>query len=153
MTISSLVIPSPLGPLTLFADGGAIISLDWGKGDTIKGPDSAMLETAREQLKAYFAQELLAFDLPLDPFGTDFQKRVWNTMLEIPYGKTKSYGDVALEVKSSPRAVGGACGKNPIPIIIPCHRILGSKNKMGGYSGLNGTETKSQLLKLEGAEI
>jgi methylated-DNA-[protein]-cysteine S-methyltransferase len=152
MSISSLVVPSPLGPLTLFAEDGAMISLDWGKGAIIEGPDTPLLQTAAEQLKLYFAGELKQFDLPLKPEGTEFQKKVWDIMLSIPFGETKTYGEVATMISSAPRAVGGACGANPLPIIIPCHRILAAEGKMGGYSGDGETDTKIALLQLEGIE-
>lgn len=149
MPFSTLVVPSPLGALTLFAEAGHIISLDWGKGASAdEEPDSVLL-AAKEQLAAYFDGRLFAFDLPLDPGGTVFQNKVWQAICRIPYGKTRSYGDVAAELKSSARAVGGACGANPIPLIIPCHRILAGHGKLGGYSGMGGIETKAALLALE----
>jgi len=142
---------SPLGPLTLFADAEALIAVEFGQGPD--GTDSALLKETKSQLTAYFAGELKAFDLPLNAHGTAFQKSVWQLMREVPYGSTRSYGDLAYDLDSGPRAVGGACGRNPIAIIVPCHRILASGGKIGGYSGGGGPETKISLLRLEGVDL
>jgi O-6-methylguanine DNA methyltransferase len=107
-----------------------------------KGSTNLVLESAIEQLEAYFAGELKIFDLPLDLNGTDFQKKVWNALLEVPYGKTDSY------VKAI-RAVGTANGKNPVSIIVPCHRIIGADGSLVGYAG--ELWRKEKLLHLEGA--
>jgi len=144
-------IKSPLGPLTLFADEAAVTVLEFGRGPD--GKSSPLLKEAAAQLAAYFKGTLKRFDLPLKAGGTDFQKRVWNAMREIPYGSTRSYGDLAWDLDSGPRAVGGACGKNPIPIIVPCHRVLAANEKLGGFSGGSGIETKLSLLRLEGVDI
>ncbi|MFN4283635.1 MAG: methylated-DNA--[protein]-cysteine S-methyltransferase [Alphaproteobacteria bacterium] len=143
------MIESPIGTLTLTERAGALVSLDWGKHGT-QSP-TPLLRRAAEQLAAYFAGRLTAFDLPLDPPGTDFQKRVWRRMAEIPYGELMTYGALAKATRSSARAVGGACGRNPIPIILPCHRVLAADGSLTGYSGAGGVETKRILLKLEGA--
>ena len=150
MDISSIVVPSPVGPLTIFADTSGIIALDWGKGESIDGPAIDILEKAKTQLAEYFAGQRKDFDLPFNPHGTNFQKAVWQAMCDIPGGETRSYGDIAKLLNSGPRAVGNACGANPIPVLIPCHRILGANQKLGGYSGYNGTDTKKILLRLEG---
>ncbi len=144
-----LTCPSPLGALTLFEEDGKIISLDWGAVDG--GEETPLLAEAARQLEAYFDGELTQFDLPLDPHGTAFQKKLWNALNTIPYGSTLTYGELASRIDSAPRAIGGACGRNPIPIIIPCHRVLAAGGKMGGYSGHEGTDTKEFLLRLEGA--
>jgi len=141
-------IKSPLGPLTLFSENDAIVALEFG--EVTGGKSSPLLKEARFQLAAYFKGKLKGFDLPLKAAGTDFQKAVWNLMVEIPYGSTRSYGELSDELKSAPRAIGGACGKNPIPIIVPCHRILAANHKIGGFSGGEGTDTKVSLLRLEG---
>jgi methylated-DNA-[protein]-cysteine S-methyltransferase len=91
------------------------------------------------------------FDLPLNPPGSDFQKKVCFAMVAIPGGQTKSYGEIAKNIESSAQAVGNACGLNPIPIIIPCHRVLAAGKEMGGFSGLGGLDTKRALLNLEDA--
>jgi methylated-DNA-[protein]-cysteine S-methyltransferase len=142
-----LTVNSPLGPLTLVEADGAIVELDWRQAHK-EGP-SQLLKSAQDELASYFAGELDNFSVPLNPEGTDFQKRVWQQMVEIAYGNALTYGDVAKNLSSSPRAVGGACGKNPIPIIIPCHRIIGANDKLTGYTGAGGTKTKSFLLDLE----
>jgi len=144
-----LTCSSPLGDLTLFEEDGAIIALEWGAADG--GEKTPLLTEAVRQLDAYFDGALKRFDLPLRPEGTAFQRKLWKALEEIPYGQTLSYGELAHKIDSGPRAIGGACGKNPIPIIVPCHRVLASGGKMGGYSGLDGLDTKRILLRLEGA--
>lgn len=145
-----LSVPSPIGDLTLFEEDGKLISLDWGAVEG--GEETPLLLEAARQLEAYFDGTLKTFTLPLDPAGTAFQKKVWAVMEKIPYGAVRRYGDVAEELSSGPRAVGGACGKNPIPVIIPCHRIIASDGTLGGYSGQDGIDTKRFLLTLEGIE-
>lgn len=141
---------SPLGPLTLFQEEDALICVEFGGVPQATGA-SALLDEATRQLKAYFAGRLQRFDLPLNPAGTRFQKKVCAEMLKIPYGKTTTYGTIARNLDSAPRAVGGACGRNPIAIIIPCHRVLGANGALGGYSGGEGSDTKKFLLGLEHA--
>jgi len=141
--------PSPVGDLTVSEDEGAIVALDFGRGMT--QTRTALLDEAVAQLASYFDGALSAFDLPLNPHGTDFQKKVWDLMRAIPYGGTRAYADLAPDLKSAARAVGGACGANPIPVIIPCHRVLAAGGKMGGFSGGDGIPTKVALLRLEGA--
>lgn len=142
----SLSCDSPLGPLTVVQSADKIVAVEW---ETKPPNPTPLLEKAIAQLEAYFAGDLLDFDLPLAPDGTDFQKAVWREMLAIPYGQTATYGDVAKQLTSAPRAVGVACGRNPIPIIIPCHRIVGAGGKLTGYSGGDGINTKAILLGLE----
>ena len=113
---------------------------------------AALLAEAAAQLDAYFAGKLTRFDLPLAPSGSPFETRVWTAMQAIPYGETRVYGDLAELVGSAPRAVGRACGSNPIPIVIPCHRVL-AKTGLGGYSGAGGLATKRHLLALEGVAV
>jgi methylated-DNA-[protein]-cysteine S-methyltransferase len=146
--MSYLTVPSPLGDLTLFEDQDALVALEWGR--VTGGAETPLLARVRDQLDQYFAGRRQHFDLPLAPDGTAFQKKVWEAIRRIPFGKTASYGAIAHDVDSAPRAVGGACGRNPIPIIVPCHRVLGSGGAIGGYSGLDGLETKRFLLSLEG---
>jgi methylated-DNA-[protein]-cysteine S-methyltransferase len=146
--MNSLSISGPVGNLVLVEDADAIVAVHWGEGRG--GNGSPLLTEAARQLDDYFAGKLTAFDLPLRPAGSPFEQRVWAAMQDIPYGKTRSYGDLAGATDSAPRAVGRACGRNPIPIIIPCHRVLG-KGWMGGYSGAGGLKTKQVLLTLEGA--
>lgn len=151
--MSYLAYNSPVGPITLFEEDGVIIAVEWGWPPESEDPPAPVLERARDQLDAYFEGALKEFDLPLAPMGTAFQKKVWQAMSCIPFGATRTYGDLATELGTSPRALGGACGRNPIPIIIPCHRILAGNGGLGGYSGMDGTETKAFLLRLEGVAV
>ena len=109
-----------------------------------------MLEEARRQLNAYFDGRLKYFDLPLAPQGSLFQRAVWDQLRRIPFGTARTYGDSAVAIGNAPRAIGGACGRNPIPIIIPCHRVVAKGGRLGGLSGYAGLETKRRLLRLEG---
>ena len=144
----SLSIPSPVGQLTIDEEDEVIVAIHWA--DTPAGNGSPLLTEAARQLDAYFAGKLRHFDLPLAPAGSPFEARVWSAMQLIPYGETRSYGDLAGTVGSAPRPVGRACGRNPIPIVIPCHRVL-ARGGLGGYSGAGGLATKQRLLALEGA--
>lgn len=149
MDILCTSIMTPVGTISCFEADEKIIVLEWGQAP--KGIETSLLKETKAQLSAYFSGSLTKFDLPLAPEGTEHQKKVWQIMAKIPYGETLTYGDIAKSIKSAPRAVGGACGKNPIPIIIPCHRVVGSAGKMTGFSGGEGIETKIQLLKMEQA--
>jgi O-6-methylguanine DNA methyltransferase len=156
------VIDSMLGPLTIVAEDGQIRCLymdlqrhrpddrELGEPDQ-GGRDVEPFKAAADQLDAYFAGERTTFDLPLAPRGSDFQQRVWAALLGIPYGATESYGDLAQRIGSpgAARAVGLANGKNPIGIVIPCHRVVGSNGSLTGYGG--GLDRKRQLLDLERA--
>ena len=146
--MSSLSILSPVGNLVIDEKDAAIVAIRWGDERRFNG--SPLLAEAARQLEAYFAGTLTRFDLPLCPAGSNFEHQVWSAMQKIPYGETACYGDLAAKIRSVPRAVGGACGKNPIPIVIPCHRVL-AKSGLGGYSGEGGLKTKQALLTLEGA--
>lgn len=145
-TFSSSMV-SPVGQIVLIADDKHLKSLNFSEepvDEPVVLPD--ILRRAKEQLNEYFAGTRLQFDLELDPDGTGFQQKVWQRLLQVPYGTTKSYRDIALELGSvlTTRAVGPANGKNPIAIIIPCHRIIGSGGKLVGYAG--GLERKKWLL-------
>ena len=140
---------SPVGDLTISEDGGAIVSVDWGWGSIQH--TTPLLDEAKDQLDRYFDGDKKKFALPLIPHGTPFQQRVWAAMRRIPYGRTTSYGELAKTVGSAARAVGRSCGQNPLPILIPCHRVVGADGRLGGYSGEGGLETKTALLRLEGA--
>lgn len=144
----SLSILSPVGNLVIEEAAGALTAIRWADGTA--GNGSPLLAEAARQLEAYFAGRLFDFDLPVRPAGSEFERRVWSAMQAIPFGETRCYGDLAAAVGSAPRAVGRACGRNPIPIVIPCHRVLG-KGWLGGYSGSGGVDTKQALLTLEGA--
>ena len=145
---------TPLGEMTVFEDGGAIVALDWGRGahaDPARaGEATPLLRQARDQLQDYFDGRRLAFDLPLAPRGTAFQRRVWDALCRIPPGQTRSYAEIGREVGCrAARAIGQANGANPIPILIPCHRVVGADGSLGGYSGGEGPATKRYLLDLE----
>ena len=159
---SHTVIDSAVGPLTLVAENGAIVGLymnlqrhrpDDGELGELDpgGRQGEPFAAAADQLDAYFAGELTTFDLPLAPQGSDFQQRVWAALREIPYGETESYGELAARIGSprGARAVGLANGKNPIGIVIPCHRVVGANGTLTGYGG--GLDRKKQLLDLEHA--
>lgn len=150
--MSQISLHSPVGDLTLFEYDGAIVAVEWGWVPDQE--ESPLLAEAQRQLDAYFCGDLMTFDLPLNPAGgTAFQHKVWQAMTRIPYGHTRTYSDVADELGSSPRAVGGACGKNPLPILIPCHRIIGRNGSLRGYTGSDGIDTKKRLLLLEGVTV
>lgn len=143
---------SPIGPLTVFSEDGALIVIEAGAVPGADSDDPLLIE-ARRQLDDYFDGKRRNFELPLNPAGTPRQREIWNAMSQIPYGETRTYGELAKAVKSSARAIGGACGRNPLPIVIPCHRVLGANDAIGGYSFADGTDTKRQLLTLEGAHL
>ena len=150
---------SPLGLLTLVCSDEALLALyvkDEAmpvKSGAIKSVDHHILLKAEFQLNEYFAGKRTSFELPLGPQGTEFQKKAWSALSDIPFGQLWSYGKQADYLKNpkGQRAVGGANGKNPIPIIIPCHRVIGSTGKLTGFSG--GMEMKIFLLKLEGHQV
>jgi len=157
---SHTVIDSPVGPLTLVAEQGAIVGLymdlqrhrpgdDKLGGQDPMGGRAEPFKAAADQLDAYFAGTLTRFTLPLAPRGSQFQQRVWAALSEIPYGETESYGELAARIGSpgGARAVGLANGKNPIGIVIPCHRVVGTNGNLTGYGG--GLARKKQLLDLE----
>lgn len=146
----------PWGMLAVIALGDSILATTWidataavpNAGST---RDPLLLET-RRQLMAFAARDLRQFDLPLAPRGTPFQQRVWSEIAAIPVGATRSYGDIASTLGTAPRAVGGACSRNPIPLIVPCHRVLG-RGWSGGYTGGAGVDTKRALLAFEGVAL
>ena len=146
----TLSMPSPVGQLTIEEADDAIVAIRWADADALAGNGSPLLAEAERQLRLYFAGALDRFELPLNPAGSPFEERVWAAMRTIPFGQTRSYGELATIVGSAPRAVGRACGRNPIPIVIPCHRVL-AQGGLGGYSGAGGVATKEALLALEGA--
>lgn len=136
-----------LGPVTVESRDGAITALHWRAG---RRDASALLDAAEDQLAAYFAGTRKDFDLPLAPGGTDLTRRVCALLQAIPYGETRTYGDLAKALGAPAQAIGQACGANPIPVLIPCHRILAA-NGLGGFSAKGGVETKVWLLRHEGA--
>ena len=144
-----LSLESQFGRITVSEDGDQIVALGWGGRAT--GKPSRLLDEAKRQLMEYFAGRRKSFNLPLAPEGSPAELRVWELMAAIPYGETRTYGDLGKELGLSPRTVGQACGRNPLPIFIPCHRVVASDGKLGGYSGGEGAETKRRLLQLEHA--
>ena len=145
----SCTFDSPLGPVTVTEQDGAIAHIvireEGGRDAT------PLLDRARAQLLDYFARKRTTFDLPLAPSGTPFQNRMRAAMVAIPFGRTRSYGDLARDLDSAARAVGQACGRNPIPIVVPCHRVLAAAGRIGGFSADGGLDTKRWLLAHESA--
>ena len=137
---------TPVGDVSVSEEDGAIVSVDWGWGS--RQSETRLLRRACDQLHKSFDQELSEFDLPLAPAGSLYQQRVWQALCAIPYGATKTYLDIARVAGGSPRSVGQANGNNPIPILIPCHRVVATTH-IGGYSGGDGLDTKRWLLALE----
>ncbi|WP_370618946.1 methylated-DNA--[protein]-cysteine S-methyltransferase [Mumia sp. Pv 4-285] len=142
---------SPIGGLRVHSDGAGITEIDFDAHEDGGESHDAVLDAAVAQLREYFAGERTTFDLPLGPQkGSAFQRSVWKALCEIPYGKTATYGQLAAELELGPfgaRAVGSANGSNPIPIIVPCHRVIGANGTLTGYAG--GLERKQALLDLE----
>ena len=152
------VVPSPIGDLRIVERDGSIVAIEFspfrppadGRPLGARSDGEPVLVDATRQLTAYFAGELTDFDLPLAPIGTDFQQRVWEQLGRIGYGETASYGEIAGRLgmtNAASRAVGLANGRNPIPIVVPCHRVIGANGTLTGYAG--GLERKQQLLELE----
>lgn len=146
------MLQSPVGPLTLLGDGEAVTELRFG--DRRAGlPGCAPLERAAAELTEYFAGGRRVFTVPLAPAGTPFQRLVWDALREIPYGATAAYGEIAVRIgrPKAARAVGSANHRNPLPILIPCHRVLGADGALTGYAG--GLEVKRALLAIEGVQV
>lgn len=143
------VCQTPIGHLTLVANAIALTEIYFGKPDNVPLVETPLLLEAAHQLKAYFAGELFNFRLPLAPAGTPFQQQVWQALCDIPYGTTISYKELATYIgkPSASRAVGSANNHNPLPIVIPCHRVIGNDGELVGYAG--GLKLKQQLLDLE----
>jgi len=151
-------VESPVGPLLLAADdhGLRLVEFESPRHPVALGADwqagrNAVIDMAERQLREYFAGTRRSFDLPLDPQGTAFQREVWWRLAEIPFGETISYAQLARRVgkPSATRAVGAANGRNPLPIVLPCHRVIGANGSLTGFGG--GLATKEFLLRLEGA--
>lgn len=161
MTYAYKRIASPVGQLTLIASEKGLAAILWENDDParvrlhprVEAADHPVLCEAERQLADYFAGTLHAFDLPLDFQGTDFQKRVWAALLAIPFGETRSYGDIARAIGAPTafRAVGAANGRNPISIVAPCHRVIGTNGALTGFAG--GMKAKEFLLRLEGLDV
>lgn len=159
MTCTYKMMKTPVGELTLVARGPRLAAILWEcekqnrvrLGAMCEDPSSPVLARVEQQLEEYFAGTRNRFELELDFSGTDFQKKVWHALLTIPYGETRSYSDIAVQIgnASAVRAVGAANGRNPISIVAPCHRVIGASGKLTGFAG--GLEAKALLLELEGA--
>lgn len=145
-------VASPVGTLEVCASGSSITAISFVEHNDTEVVSNTLTNEACAQLSAYFEKRLSQFDLPLQATGTDFQHKVWKALMDIPYGSTASYADIAklLQNPNAVRAVGMANGRNPIAIVVPCHRVIGSNNSLTGYAG--GLERKQFLLKLEGAQ-
>lgn len=139
---------SPVGPIYLHSDGVGIDRVGWHAAT--RQHDDPVLAQARALLDDYFNGQTRDFDIPLSLKGSAFSQKFARALCAIPFGETKTYGELATELGVSAQAIGQACGANPIPVIVPCHRVLGAEN-LGGYSGQGGVETKVWLLKHEGA--
>lgn len=159
MQLSFVYMHTPVGQLKLVAHETALVAVLWQNenpkrvrlAELVEQPDHPILSAAQQQLSEYFAGARQQFDLPLDFEGTSFQKQVWQALLAIPYGETRSYKQIAEQLGNpkAVRAVGAANGKNPISIIAPCHRVIGSSGKLVGFAG--GLDNKKVLLNLENA--
>ena len=159
MTLFFKTMPSPVGELKLVASDAGLVAILWPDddparvrlGSLVERAEHAVLVEAERQLAAYFEGRLRRFDVPLEFRGTDFQKSVWAALLTIPFGETRSYAAIAAQIgrPSAVRAVGAANGRNPISIIAPCHRVIGSNGALTGFAG--GLEAKEYLLNLEAA--
>ena len=157
MQLSFMYMSTPVGQLKLVAHETALVAVLWQNenpkrvrlAELVEQRDHPILCAAQKQLAEYFAGTRQQFDLPLDFEGTDFQKKVWQALLQIPYGETRSYKQIAVQLGNpkAVRAVGAANGKNPISIIAPCHRVIGASGKLVGFAG--GLDNKQLLLKLE----
>ena len=147
---------TPLGTLQIEATERGLCGIWFPSRSINQGPTpgkNRVISLAKQELNAFFAGELKTFSVPLDWYGTQFQESVWQALLAVPYGKTVTYGDVARAIgrPRSSRPVGGAVGKNPLPIIVPCHRVIGSDGSLTGFTG--GLDIKIRLLELEGHSI
>ncbi|MCD6047391.1 MAG: methylated-DNA--[protein]-cysteine S-methyltransferase [Gammaproteobacteria bacterium] len=143
LNMKAFVLLTPIGPLTLWTKNECLVSIDFGQ----TAPVAVMQEFEKkiaQQIEAYFLRQSKTFDLPYLANGTEFQKKVWQAMLLIPYGETRSYQDLAKTLNTSARAIGNACRRNPLPLVIPCHRVV-AKSGLGGFSG----ETEGQMLAIK----
>jgi len=147
-------VDSPIGPITLIAQGEKIVRVELGKKARAEG-SSKVLADAKNQIAAYFAGKLERFTLPIEAVGTEFQKSVWKEISKIGFGRKLSYGEIAAKIgnPAASRAVGAAVGSNPTPLLVGCHRVLGSTGKITGFTGAKGIKTKAWLLDHEQIEF
>ncbi|MFC5865354.1 methylated-DNA--[protein]-cysteine S-methyltransferase [Acidicapsa dinghuensis] len=161
MSLSYKLVSSPIGILKLVASDEGLVAVLWERDDPrrvrlselAECPEHPILVSAEKELKEYFAGTRDAFTIPLDMRGTDFQKQVWEALLGIPFGETRTYGQLAnlLGNPKATRAVGAANGRNPLAILVPCHRVIGFSGKLTGFAG--GLDAKAHLLRLEGRDV
>jgi len=156
LKMETIILKTNVGPVLIEGDGAGVRRIRIGVSETDGGgpaPTDSPVAEAAEQLAAYFSGERTEFDLRLAPEGTEFQRRVWEELVAIPYGETISYGELAKRVgnASASRAVGAANGANPLPIVVPCHRVIGANGKLTGFTA--GLDVKARLLALEGFEV
>jgi methylated-DNA-[protein]-cysteine S-methyltransferase len=159
MSLAYKFIQSPVGKLKLMASNEGLVAILWenDKPSRVRFPDPVedaghpLLKKTEQQLEEYFAAKRKAFSIPLEMRGTKFQKDVWHALLAIPFGETRSYGELAKQLgnPNATRAVGAANGRNPLSIVVPCHRVIGASGKLTGFGG--GLHVKAQLLGLEGS--
>lgn len=147
--MTMIAVDTQFGRIGIVEDGGAITRVVWDGADD--GAPTPLLQRAARQLAEYDAGDREVFDLPFRVAGSAFQKAVCAELCAIPFGQTRTYGDIAKRLGQSAQAVGSACGGNPIPILIPCHRVMGAGGKLTGFSGKGGVETKVALLRHERA--
>ena len=157
MALTYRTVSTPLGDITAVVDDAGLTQVILAGDDVLAeategGP---IADAAAQQLAEYFAGERMAFDVPLAPQGTEFQMTVWKALGDVPFGTTATYGEIARAIGqlTATRAVGAANGRNPIPIIIPCHRVIGASGELTGYSGGGGIETKRRLLDHESGTL
>lgn len=160
MTLSYKFVASPIGRLKLVASDRGLVAILWENdiprrvrlSELVESPDHPILVRTEKELEEYFASRRNAFTVPLDMRGTDFQKQVWEALLGIPFGETRTYGQLANQLgnPNATRAVGAANGRNPLAILVPCHRVIGSSGKLTGFAG--GLDAKAHLLRLEGRD-
>ncbi len=150
--MNTCTLTTPIGPLQLISSGSALVAIHFPghhQGEAAEGTEDPVLACARVQLQEYFAGQRRHFDLPLAAAGTDFQRQVWAALAKIPYGESRSYREIARAIgrDRAVRAVGAANGRNPLPIVVPCHRVIGSDGSLTGFAG--GMARKQWLLELE----
>lgn len=160
MNLAYKMMESPTGKLKLVASSQGLVAILWENdkpervrfSEPVEDTNHPILKKAEQQLQEYFKGERRAFSMPLDMRGTKFQKDVWEALLAIPFGETRTYGDLARQLgnPNATRAVGAANGRNPLSIVVPCHRVIGASGKLTGFAG--GLQVKAQLLGLEGRE-
>lgn len=150
-----LIFPSPIGNIMIIEQDSNIIGIELTNKSYLENTDieNKVLLCVRKQLEEYFLKERINFDLPIKLVGSDFQVKVWNELLNIPYGEVRTYGEIAKLIgnENASRAVGMACNKNPLMIIVPCHRVIGKNKRLVGYA--SGIDIKQKLLDLEGSKF